>query len=74
MTTNTKCDRCGATIDTEAVAMGWPVAVTPDGGDPAEDVEYVCPDCYGDEAHCRQCGAVLPADDEGDLCDDCEAV
>jgi len=67
------CDRCGRELVDNEIDLGWPIPVKPDGGDPAEDVEYICPDCYGEDGRCRQCGAVLPADEEGDRCDDCHA-
>ena len=42
-------------------AMGWPL-----GG--------VCPSCYGDAAFCGECGAVLPAALQVEVCAACEAA
>ena len=59
----TRCDRCHRPITAEESALSWPVAVTPEDGDPSEDIEYVCPDCYGAEAY-NDNGELLPGDEE----------
>lgn len=57
-----RCDRCEETLAPEALQQGWPI---PAG------TEYICPDCYGDEAFCSE-GHILPAGvDHGD-CAACE--
>lgn len=50
------CEHCHLPIDSDATAAGWPIA-TSSGAQ--------CPSCYGDEAFCIDCGAVLPAREEG---------
>ena len=57
----TPCDRCGTAITADEARLGWPVA---------RDDGYVCPACYGHEAHCA-CGAVLSAQEEGSTCRAC---
>ena len=60
------CDRCQEPIDAEAASMGWPIAVDKN----RTEIEYICPECYGPEAFCRE-GHVLPADVDSDECGEC---
>lgn len=45
-------------------SLGWPIPTLDDGAS-------VCPDCYGDEAFCTHCGALLDGHSESDRCDAC---
>ena len=58
-----RCGRCEKRLSAEAIKAGWPIS--------AANGESICPDCYGDEAHCGDCGAVLPADEESEVCSAC---
>jgi hypothetical protein len=64
MTTETRCDRCHRIITAEEIALAWPVC--------SLDHEYICPDCYGDDAYCPA-GHVLRGDTDGDDCEQCRA-
>jgi hypothetical protein len=63
------CDRCGERIERRARRRGWPIPLTPRGGDPTQDMEYVGPCCGG--GYCRECGALLPGDVDTSLCRAC---
>jgi hypothetical protein len=57
------CDQCGGEVTDEMVRLGWPLLT-----------EYgcICPACFGDEAYCSECGALLPANENVSRCEDCE--
>ncbi len=57
-----KCDVCKKEVGPEVAEKGWPIA-TQSG--------YICPSCYGDEAHCAAEGHVLPAATDFAECPEC---
>ena len=60
------CDRCNDELTDEMRVRNWPV--TMDDGD-------ICPDCYGDEAYCREEGHLLIGmGGEGQDCPSCTGV
>ena len=63
--TRCSCSVCNRIPSSEELACSWPIA--------ALDGKLVCPDCYGDEAYCRECGHLLNAIDESPVCPNCEA-
>jgi hypothetical protein len=56
---------CGHEVSEDEAALGWPIHDL--------DRELVCPSCYGDEAFCQRCGALLQATSEASRCDTCAA-
>jgi hypothetical protein len=63
----TRCDRCGRAMTGAEDSLGWPISALDDGA-------YVCPSCYGDEAFCARCGAVLDGHSDSDRCGACAEV
>jgi hypothetical protein len=59
----TKCQKCGREATSEERELGWPTRNL--------EGRLVCPSCYGDEALCAGCGALLRADDYSHLCPKC---
>lgn len=70
MTETMRCDRCGEEITEEAAEQGWPVPVHAEDDSDGQRHDYICPDCYGDEAYCS-CGAVLSSRVEETECAEC---
>ena len=64
----TTCDRCDAELTPSELGLGWPIEVVSTDG---EHDESICPDCYGDEGHCVDCGGTLPAQEESTRCEEC---
>lgn len=60
------CEHCARELTLDERAAGWPVF--------ALDGLLICPECYGDEAYCARCGALLDARADVTACEACRAA
>jgi len=58
-----RCEHCNRSLTLEELAKNWPIF--------ALNGLLICPSCYGDEAFCSQCGALLDANTDVTVCDAC---
>jgi hypothetical protein len=58
-----RCEHCNREMTLEERALNWPTF--------ARNGLLICPSCYGDEAYCARCGALLDAHADVSTCDTC---
>jgi len=61
-----RCEHCNRELTLEERALNWPIF--------ALSGLLICPSCYGDEAFCARCGALLDAHADVSTCDACRAA
>jgi hypothetical protein len=61
-----RCEHCNRELTLEERALNWPIF--------ALSGLLICPTCYGREAYCARCGALLDANVDVSTCDACRAA